>query len=504
MRVPILGGAYSSKSIIASAQRAVNLYPEFNPERSQSPVNVTQYPRQGRTLLGNGPAAPGTGRLLYTATNGDLYAGINQNIYYVDRDWKFNLIGGTVTPATTPMSMADNGQNAIIVDGSAFGYNVLLSARTMTQIGDPNFLGADRVDFIDSFLVMNKPATPDWYATLSNQVAFNALDFGTKTAWPDNIQTLITIERQVLLLGSYKGELWTNAGLSPFAFSIIPGNIIEYGIAAKYSLAKQDVAAFWVSQSPEGNRIAVKLTQNGAVRISTYAIEAEWRTYPTVADAIGSCYQIEGHSYYKIDFPSAGKTWVYDLSLGDPPQWHEQGYIDQNGILRRMRDSFCAFAYDKNVCLDYSTGQLYEIDPQNFTDNGNPILCLRGLAHVIDNDKYDRMTFWRCMADIEVGTGTGTTNVPTAENPWSMGFSPGFGPQTMTVPPQMSLRVSRDRGESYGNAIMQPMGAAGRYRTVPTWNRLGYGRDIVLEMSWSTPMKTALQGVWLDMEPHDS
>ena len=503
MRLPILGGAYSSKSLIASAQRSVNLFPEINPERAQTPVNVTNYPRPGRTPLG-APPAPGAGRLLYTATNGDLYVGVNQSIYYVNPDWQYNLIGGTITPGTTPMSMADNGQNAIIVDGSPNGYNVLLSGRSMTQIGDPNFLGGDRVDFIDSFLVTNKPGTPIWYSTLSNQIAFNALDFGSKTAWPDAIQTLITIERQVLLLGSYKGELWANAGLSPFPFSIIPGNIIEYGSGAKYSIAKQDIAAFWLSQSPEGNRIAVKLTQNGASRISTYAIEAEWRTYPTVADAIGSCYQIEGHSFYKIDFPTAGKTWVYDLSLGEPPQWHEQGYLDVNGVLRRMRDSFCAFAYDKNVCLDYATGQLYQIDPQNFTDNGNSILCLRGLAHLIDNEKYDRLTIWRLMADIEVGTATGTTSVPTTQNPWSLGFGPGFGPRILKEPPLMSLRVSRTRGASYGNAVMQPMGAAGLYRTVPTWNRLGHGRDIVFELSWSTPMKTALQGVWIEAEPHDA
>lgn len=499
MRLPILGGSYTSKSVIASAQRAVNLYPETNPERAQASANTTHYPRPGRTPLG-APPAVGHGRMLYTATNGDLYAGIDQRIYYVNPDWNFTLLGSTITPGTNPMYMADNGQNGMIVDGSASGYNIALKTRTMTQIGDPNFLGADRVDFIDSFLVMNQSGTPNWYSTLSNQIAFNALDFGSKTAWPDPIQSLLTIERQVLLLGAYKGELWTNAGTSPFAFQIIPGNIIEYGIAAKYSLAKQDIAAFWVSQSPEGNRIAVRLTQAGAARISTYAIEAEWRTYPTVADGIGSCYQIEGHSFYKIDFPTAGKTWVFDLST---EQWHEQGYLDVNGVLRRMRDSFCAFAYDTNVCLDYATGQLYKIDPQNFTDNGNPILCLRGLPHVIDQDKYERVTFWRCMADIEVGTATGTVNVPTVQTPWSLGFSPGFGPRTLTEPPLMSLRISHTRGESYTDAQMQPMGAAGLYRTVPTWNRLGYGRDIVLELSWSTPMKTALQGVWLDVEPSD-
>ena len=46
-RIPLTSGAYQSRSIIAGAQRAVNLYPESNPDDSQAPVPVTTYPTPG-------------------------------------------------------------------------------------------------------------------------------------------------------------------------------------------------------------------------------------------------------------------------------------------------------------------------------------------------------------------------------------------------------------------------------------------------------------------------
>jgi hypothetical protein len=84
-----------------------------------------------------------------------------------------------------------------------------------------------------------------------------------------------------------------------------------------------------------------------------------------------------------------------------------------------------------------------------------------------------------------------------------LGFSPGFGPLVITEPPLISLRISRDRGASWGNAVMQPMGAQGLYLTKPTWYRLGYMWDAVFELSWSTPMKTALNDAFIEVEKHD-
>jgi hypothetical protein len=68
----------------------------------------------------------------------------------------------------------------------------------------------------------------------------------------------------------------------------------------------------------------------------------------------------------------------------------------------------------------------------------------------------------------------------------------------------ISLRWSDDRGHSYGSPVSQSIGEAGEYRTSLQWQRLAYARDRVFEISWSVPMRTALQGCWVDVTPAQS
>jgi hypothetical protein len=503
-RIPILGGSYQQASVIAGAQRCINLYPEKNAESAQAPVPVTHYSRPGLTPLG-APPAPGLGRGLYVSTLGDLYAVVGQSIYYIDPNWNFFLLGNLLIPKITPVYIADNSTQAVVVDGSTFASVITLVAGqkgSIAPLADPNFLGSDRVDFLDYYLIFNEPNTPNWYSSQVTSASFNALFFGTKTAWPDNVISVVAVERQAWVFGKYKSEVWLNAGTIPFPFQILSGNIIEYGCAAKYSIAKQDVNIYWLAQSPEGARMLMKGAGIAAIRISTNAIEEEWLTYPRIDDAIGQTYQIRGHNFYLIHFPTADRTWCWDEST---QEWHEEAFYDVNGVHHRTKDTFMAYAYGSNVSLDWNTGQLYLRDETNYSDNGAPIVYFKGMPHLVDGENFDRITLWRIEADMECGVGTGVW-VPTEEGPWSLGFSSGFGPSgpgVLVEPPGVTLALSHDRGRTFRNHSIQPLGSQGQYNNKPTWNRCGYGYDIVVRLSWEGPMHSALQGVFAVIERHD-
>jgi hypothetical protein len=491
--IPLTSGAYSSESLIANAQRAVNVYSETNPPSTHPLMPVTQYVRPGLKLLGT-PPSPIAGRLLYTATNGDLYAVLGTQVFYIDPNWNFNLIGTMQANRTTPASMADNGTNIILVDGSPQGYTINMSTRVLTQIADPNFLGSDRADFIDSFLILNVPGTNQWYCTLSDAVTFNALYIGVKTAWPDNILCCVAIEREVWIFGPKKSEPWFNAGSTPFPFQILPGVIIEQGCAAKYSPAKMDTNVYWLSQSPEGARMVMRgNAQNVAQRISTHAIEKEFLKYPRVDDCIGSVYQILGHSFYELHFPSADKTWAFDQAT---EQWFEDASIDSNGAFHRARNTFTAYAYGFNVALDWATGALYQIDPQTYTDNGQPIVWIRSFPHFANELKY--VGLQEITADVETGTRPGTGETAQLLSPWSLGFNKGFGPLTTLEAPVINLRVSRNAGAQYGNFRPKQMVSSGNYRSMMRWRGNGIARDWVIELSSTAQMSGALNGVYVD------
>lgn len=469
MRIPLLSGAYQARSLIASAQRCVNLYPEINSDE-QAPVPVTHYPTPGLTVLTNPPARIGKTRGLYRATNGDLYSVIGPEVFYIDSDFTHTSIG-TIEDGQTPTSMADNGIEIVLVDGTAAGYSIDMGTRVMTPISDVNFYGGTRVQYIDTFFAINRPNTNQWYLSDSLAVTFDPLYLVAKSGGADNLVSIVALRRELWLIGELTTEIWSNTGAPDFPFQELQGTFIEHGCSAAYSVAAQDASVFWLSQDREGNGIIIRTKGYEAQRISTHAIEAEIQAYSRIDDAIGFCYQIQGHSFYDITFPTADVTWSYELKSG---QWHQKAYVDVNGTLRRHRANCSAFAYGKNVVGDWQNGYLYHFDPNNYTDAGNPIVRIRTFPHMIEND--DRVVHSSFTADLEPGEYEGDED------------------------PVVRLRWSDTRGKSYGNSVEQSMGSGGEYLKSIQWNRLGLARDRVYELSWSVAAKTSLNGAFLELK----
>lgn len=498
MRVPLLSGAYQARSVIAGAQRCINLYPEKAPPNSQQPVPVTHYPTPGTVLLAKSPLV-GVSRQIYRATNGELFRIVGTDVYYVDSNWVHTYLG-SISNLTTTAYMSDNGLALVIVDGTTTGYAIDLITHAFGTIIDPAFLGATKVDYLDTYFVFNRPGTNQFYISLSNVdftmlttgTSFDPLDIAAKTGSPDPIESLIVVHNELVLAGNISSEVWYNSGSADFTLQRMQGAFIDHGTVAKFSLAKQDVFSFWLSQDREGRGIVVQTVGYSAKRISTHAIESEIQSYTRIDDAIGYCYQQEGHAFYVITFPTANKSWAYELATG---QWHELAWTDLNGKFNRHRANCCAFAYGKNVIGDWQNGGLLALDPNVFTDNGLPIVRLRTFPHLLQDG--DRVNYIQFIVDVQVGT---LSSIGGGGSDFNNDFNDDFGPSSQPDVglPTLSLRWSDDRGVSYGNALTQIMGEGGNYLAQLSFRRLGMARDRVFEVSWSSPIRTALNGAWVE------
>jgi len=269
-------------------------------------------------------------------------------------------------------------------------------------------------------------------------------------------------------------EIWFNAGGADFPFQIMPGPFVEHGAVAQYSIAKQGGSVFWLSQDLSGTYIVVQTDGYKTVEISTDAIEYELSTYSTVADAIGFCYEQQGHPFYWLKFPTAGKDWVYDLSTR---LWHERFWLNGSGVEESHRANCAAFAYGVNVVGDRQNGQLYKLDPTNYTDFDGPIKRIRGFPHLMNDGK--RVFYTQFLADMQCGDAT---------------FS------GLTV----SLDWSDDRGATYGTPVTQSIGNPGDFLVQPQWRRLGMARDRVFRLTWTAAANTALNGAFIDMQPAET
>ena len=498
--IPLMSGAYQARSPIANNQICENLFPEINPEETGPDVPVTHYPREGKNPL-SAPPVQGIGRGIFALSNGKLYAIVGTSVYFITTDWKFNLIG-QITNLSTPVSMSDNGVTGVLVDGSPNGYTINLNTNAFAPLVDPTglFMGSRRVDFADTFLAFATPNTNQWIVTLSDQVAFNALVEANKDSTPDNIQTLAFNIRQMWLFGSLGTEIWYLAGSTPFPYQEWPTTFVPYGIAAPYSLTQADVNLFWLSKNPQGEVIALMTNNYSAIAFSTRALEYEWSQYPTVADCVGSTFQQAGHTFIIFNFPTADKTWCYDLAT---KQWHRRTFIDHNGVAHREKTTFYASVdqlagYPKTIVgQDWQTGQIYALDPKFYTDNGTPIICRRTFPHVLKDMHF--VTYPSFVADFETG---GVSGVGQGGDPWSGGFSSGFGPLINFANPMLCMRYSNNAGVSYSNYRQKGLLSTGHYRSMMRWRGLGMGRDRVFELLWSFPGPSALQGAYVDMLEH--
>ena len=357
--------------------------------------------------------------------------------------------------------------------GTGFTADVTVAGGVVTVV-TPNEEGAGYVigDSLTSASI-GPGSNFDYQVTQVHGYAFDPLYIAAKSGYPDFLAGLIVMHREIWLIGTLTTEIWYDSGAADFPFQAMPGAFVEHGCVAPYSISAQDLSVFWLSQDKQGQTIVLEGSSYQARRISTNAIENEIRSYSTITDAIGFCYQEEGHVFYILTFPSANVTWVYDKST---QLWHQRAWTDSNGNLNRHRANTVMNAYGTVVCGDWQNGNIYEWDLDTYTDTGQPISRIRSMPHTLEN--LNRVNYSQLVADMEVGEDVDPSDAP-----------------------MIKLRWSDDRGKTYGNYVLQTMGNTGQYLTNIQWRRLGIARDRVFELSWSANVKTALQGVFLTTTP---
>src|SRR5215467_11838321 len=275
MRLPLIGGSYTTRSVIASAQRCINYYSEVNPKSAIVPM--THYQRPGLNPVFQ--AGPGPIRGLYRASNEVGYLVSGNEAHKINPNFTTTFIGAIAdTGRTGQVSMADNGTTLTIVDGSSVGYESALNSTTLAPISDPTgvFQGADKIAYIDTYLIWNMPGSVFFGSTLSNELTFDPLFFAGKVSYPDILKSLFVNRREIFLFGDVKSEIWYNAGgttESPFAFQQLPGTYIENGIAAPFSVANHDITVFWLSRNLQGEGVVLSFRGYFAQRISNHALE---------------------------------------------------------------------------------------------------------------------------------------------------------------------------------------------------------------------------------------
>lgn len=497
--IPFIGGTYEARSKRFDAQRTINLYPEASGSgQSKAIASLIGAPGLKRW------ASVGTGQVRGMLRISDVLAiaVVGRYLYSVGRAGDTTLRGMLQTN-TGPVSMASNGNQVMVVDGPC-GYFLEINTLTMTQISDPAYTGADRVDFVGGYFVWNDRATQKFQIAGPYSETIDPLDFASAEGSPDNLVSLQANVKDVWLFGDVSTEVWGLVADADFPLQAIQGAFLDVGCAAPHSVAKIGGTLLWLAKDEHG-ALSIHQSQGYASKpISPPGIEKYLGEMSDVSDAVGYTYQQEGHAFYMLSFPTGDRTLCYDLSTS---LWHERAYRDPDTAALGRHRSNCHMAFaGKHLVGDWEVGHIYELDLDTYTDDGDTMPAIRQFPHVASGGKWQ--FFDRLWIDMETGVGEETDSISAGSGGvFGSIFGSVFGgifgrrtagAQTVTQP-NMMLEWSDDGGWTFPNRVLVPIGRIGERMARAVARRLGKSRDRVWRVTITDPVKRVFIGADADV-----
>jgi len=462
-RFTLFGVEQTGKSTRVTAQERINVYAELRPEEDRTRMSFHQRPGLAAFKVGGSLPARGmhaVGDLIYVVRGDTLYS--------LDNAATETAID-TIGTSTGRVDMVDNGFEILIVDGSATGYIYDIVADTLTAIVDADFPGADTCAFQGGRFLVNKPATGEFYISASyDGTSWDALEFATAESFSDDLVRVYVEQGEVILFGETSMEAWSNIGALDFPYARIDGSTVEWGLAARWSVASFGNTIAWLAKNRTGQVQVVRLNGYVPQVISNPEFDGIINGYNSVSGTTGHTFTAAGHTFYVLNFPDPQVTWAFDLQSG---LWSKFEYA---ALGARHRAEISEQFINKTIVSDYDNGNLYSVDAELYTDNGVGFARQLQSRHIF-NEEF--ITVGRLWVDMQTGVGMQTGN---------------------SSDPQLMLQVSKDGGSTWGPERWADMGKIGVRGTRAVWRRLGRAYEWTFRIRNADDVKFALAGAWVD------
>lgn len=490
-----VGPAYQSRSWKASAQRCVNLYLELDPEKGQA-----LYATPGTRLVGSIDDVQVV--LAMMETPSVLVIAGTSAVFTAPA-----VSGGVLTAvnfrgaiSTSPfVSMCQAGNYVMLTNGTnGYQFDRTNPLAVPTAIASPGFPANPRYcTALDGRFIVNQADSGvfNWSQPFDPST-WDPLEFAEAEMLNDALVRPFVLERELYLIGQTSTEIWASSVVPDEVFAPIQGTYIPYGTVAAETCAAIGKSLFWLSRDQNGEGIIVRARGLNVARVSTHAIESEIATFSTIRDAYAWCYQQLGHEFYVITFPTAKRTFVFDLTiaerLGTEKAWTERAStmaLPNTGTpptKQQQHHIGRCHAYFQGLNIVGSrvdNGDLYALDPQTYTEatgDDFEIVCTRSSPHVFANGQF--VSVHRVEFGMQPGVGLST------------GAADDMNPVAL-------VRVSKDGGQTWGPQRSVQLGAIGKYLTRIGLNRLGRARDIVVELVCSARVFKAITSAQFDASP---
>ncbi len=371
--------------------------------------------------------------------DGLLYLVQNGFLWRVESNGNAGTLGAIPDSENTTIS-GNNGAVTIAAGGRYFVYE----NSTLTEPALGAFSHAEDVTFFGQLTVIIENRRQVQWSDVADPTSFPGLNFATTESRDDNNLRVLPVGSSLWFFKERSIERWQQNG---GAIEAIPGSTIETGLKGRNLLTPTPNGCFFV-----GNDNKAYVVQGGGLRpVSTVAVETSIAQETPI-----SCeyYQDEGHEVCVITYQNR-PAWCFDISTGE---WHERPDFF-------IRNSCQAYG---NFFVGRDAAGLYRVE-RNFDTFtfGDTIICTAvGRTVEAGGD-------WFTVAKMHLHASVGTIqrdNTPPIE-----------------TEAKLALRVSKDKGQTFGPRRERSLGQIGQYDRQMVWRTLGRMKQFTPEISWSEP-----------------
>lgn len=466
-------GSFSKQPIKSfDAQRTVNSfeYTDDSGKRGKLLVNTSGLVK--KVMINSGH----NGWRASFVFKGYVYFIVGENVYRMTGQLVPALLG-TITSIGGFAGIEANTFQVIFVDGVK-GYIYDTNSGVFSQITSMGFpaLPID-VAFLDGFFIVAAGNTNTFtLSSLNDGTTWDALDSAAINTHPGTITCVQTLHRKLFIFSQTFCEVWENAGLADFSFRRNNSLLMEYGTTVPASVVTGFDRMFFLSQDTQGLGHVIMVSGTQAIPISNSALDYELNSYGDISDGSGVVYQDWGIIFYRLNFTTANKTWVFNASQSTPQElrWHNEEML--NGSRHVAQTHF--YINNKHYFGAYNSGNCYEVSNTTYNNDGESIKRER-IAELLYDKDNNRMRVDRLYIDFVQGTASANG---------------------VDANPVVFLAVSKDGGQSYGNEHVSPMGQIGQntFRTI--FRRLGAGRTFTFRVRFYNQVKYMMLGATIDYE----
>ncbi|MBL4651271.1 MAG: hypothetical protein JKY53_00190 [Flavobacteriales bacterium] len=442
-----------------SNQLALNFYVETDPG-GKEPVSQKPFPGLKPFSTGDG-FDRGLGEL-----NNTLYKVSNTKLFKVS-DIGVQTLIGTIEGELRCVLDEDEAGNLVITNNQTTPY--AYDGTTLTKGTDADLPSAATVTYINRRVVYDGIGGDVAFSDLDDPLSVNSANVIIAEAKPDNTLAVFAYKQQVYVFGEKSIQPLYNSGTGNPPYDFVLNATQENGLIAIHSISKNENFAYYLGS----NKKVYQLTGLASRPISDPSIGQAISKYSRVDDAFGVCFTLDDQNFYLLSFPSGNETWLFNERS---VTWTNLAF-GTNGDQHLISDY--RFIYGKHLVSDRRNGNIYELDFETYTDNGDIIQHVRKTVSV-DAGVFGKPGFMVFMERLEIEIQPGTSLV-TAES-------------------FMIMEFSDDNGESWSSEMWAPVGLQGEFLHKIQWFGLGSFYDRMFRFTMSDSINWTLISAHADVE----